>query len=382
MCCPYSQPWRAAPPRSPPTCERHRTQRSRSSKSITPIATARSTLTRSTLYIAYDGKVTGDIQTGHLRFDVNRNWLGHPHVSETDATTVGVLLRALRRLMSEVERDHATGVDDIGRLNRPRCTPRAGQLLACGHQRGVVADARPGDRREVARSRLMRPSSRTSTRSASDSASSTSWVTSRTAGRCRRQRSVSSACIRMRVRASSAPNGSSSSSSAGGGPAPARAPPAAPPRRTASGARPLAWSVSPTSARAACARGRVGQPERHVLAAPAPTAAGGRPGRPPRPPAGPPRDRRVRGRGRRAPAAASVLPDPLRPRSATNSPRPDRQVDAVEHVPPGERAPHPGHGHRGLGESGRHRTSSCGCQRSARRSTSRTSASESSPRVP
>ena len=61
----------------------------------------------------------------------------------------------------------------------------------------------------------MRPSVSTRTRSASRIASSTSWVTSRTAGRWRRYSSRSSWCMRMRVRASRAPNGSSSNSSCG-----------------------------------------------------------------------------------------------------------------------------------------------------------------------
>ena len=57
------------------------------------------------------------------------------------------------------------------------------------------------------------PSSRTITRSARTIASSTSWVTSRTAGRCTSHSLRSSVCMRIRVRASRAPNGSSASSS-------------------------------------------------------------------------------------------------------------------------------------------------------------------------
>ena len=69
--------------------------------------------------------------------------------------------------------------------------------------------------RDAATSRRRRPSSRTRTRSASIRASSTSCVTSRTAGRCRSQSWVTSPCISMRVRASRALNGSSSSSRSG-----------------------------------------------------------------------------------------------------------------------------------------------------------------------
>ena len=67
----------------------------------------------------------------------------------------------------------------------------------------------------TARSRTMRPSSITSTRSARMIASSTSCVTSSTVGRWTRSGRSSSACIRMRVSASSAPKGSSASSSCG-----------------------------------------------------------------------------------------------------------------------------------------------------------------------
>ncbi len=65
------------------------------------------------------------------------------------------------------------------------------------------------------RSRAIRPCDRTTTRSASVIASSTSWVTSSTAGRWTLRRLRSSPCIFSRVRASSAPNGSSARSSSG-----------------------------------------------------------------------------------------------------------------------------------------------------------------------
>jgi hypothetical protein len=61
----------------------------------------------------------------------------------------------------------------------------------------------------------MRPPSTTRVRSASSSASSTSWVTSNAAKPCSARRRLNSACIFSRVSASSAPNGSSSSSRSG-----------------------------------------------------------------------------------------------------------------------------------------------------------------------
>ena len=90
---------------------------------------------------------------------------------------------------------------------------RAGRRRpGCRGLRGAAAS--------LGRSSTIRPPrpavfSSTRTRSASATASSTSWVTSRVAGRCRAQRSSTSACMRSRVSASSAAKGSSSSSRRG-----------------------------------------------------------------------------------------------------------------------------------------------------------------------
>ena len=106
------------------------------------------------------------------------------------------------------------------------------------------------------------PSSRTRTRSASASASSTSWVTSSTPGRCRSHSAVTSRCISMRVRASSALKGSSSSSRSGSRTS-ARASEArcAWPPESCNG-HASAFSSMPTSSRAfracACRRARSG----------------------------------------------------------------------------------------------------------------------------
>ncbi len=106
------------------------------------------------------------------------------------------------------------------------------------------------------------PSVSTRTRSARRIASSTSWVTSSTAGRWRAHSSWRRACMRIRVRASSAPNGSSSSSSSGSRTrARARATRwASPPDSVTGQAR--AWPARSTSSSAARPRSSVARPDR------------------------------------------------------------------------------------------------------------------------
>jgi hypothetical protein len=108
----------------------------------------------------------------------------------------------------------------------------------------------------------MRPSASTRTRSASSTASSTSCVTSSVVGRCARQSSVTSPCMRMRVSASSAANGSSSSSSRGSRTsARASATRCASPPDSVPG-QASRWRCNPTSRSAASARSRASRPAR------------------------------------------------------------------------------------------------------------------------
>ena len=84
--------------------------------------------------------------------------------------------------------------------------------------RSAAKRGSPGERRSprsIWRSDETTPSTSTITRSASTIASSTSWVTRSTDGWCTAQSFLSRMCIRIRVSASSAPNGSSASSSSG-----------------------------------------------------------------------------------------------------------------------------------------------------------------------
>jgi hypothetical protein len=171
-------------------------------------------------------------------------------------------------------------------------------------------------------SAAMRPPSSTRTRSARLIASSTSWVTISTAGAWAPQRFRTRSCILMRVRASSDANGSSRRRSRGSRTsARASAARCASPPESVPGQASIRWD-SPTSAKAASARRRASPPER-------PSATF--------------RQTRFHGRRRGSwnttaradgtatswPSAASrparvrrsvVLPEPLRPRSATNSP--------------------------------------------------------------
>jgi hypothetical protein len=107
----------------------------------------------------------------------------------------------------------------------------------------------------------MRPSSTSTTRSASATASCTSCVTSSAVKPCSRHRRSISWCISMRVSASSAPSGSSSSSSRGCAPAPGPATRAGAGRRTG----------APASRRC----GRPGRPA--PAPRPRPACDGGRP---------------------------------------------------------------------------------------------------------
>lgn len=119
-----------------------------------------------------------------------------------------------------------------------------------------------GRGRSTVRSWAIRPSSITRTRSASSSASSTSWVTRRIAQPCRCHSSATSCCTLPRVSASSAPNGSSNSRSSGSRTR-ARASEtrcAWPPDRVLG--QTVARSSMPTSARALSARARSGRPGR------------------------------------------------------------------------------------------------------------------------
>ena len=99
----------------------------------------------------------------------------------------------------------------------PRGRPPRRARTAAGSAAPRTGD-RPGERRSP-RSMWMSedttPSTSTITRSASTIASSTSWVTRRTDGWCAAHSRLSRMCIRIRVSASSAPNGSSASSSSG-----------------------------------------------------------------------------------------------------------------------------------------------------------------------
>ena len=112
-----------------------------------------------------------------------------------------------------------------------------------GAERGQVGGAavpRPRSlvRRPAARARRARPGDgrpRTATRSATWRASSTSWVTSRTVVGAASWIESRRSCIRIRVRASSAPNGSSSSSTPG--------------RRARARAREARWAMPPEMAR-------------------------------------------------------------------------------------------------------------------------------------
>ncbi len=111
-------------------------------------------------------------------------------------------------------------------------------------------------------SAAIRPSASTSTRSASKTASSTSCVTSSVVGRCARHRSVTSPCMRIRVSASRAANGSSSSSRRGSRTkARARATRCASPPDNVAG-HASRWRCNPTSRSAASARPRASRPLR------------------------------------------------------------------------------------------------------------------------
>ena len=74
---------------------------------------------------------------------------------------------------------------------------------------------RLGRGRSITRSSAAMPSRSTTTRSASATASATSWVMSTVVNPCSRQIRASNSCISERVSASSAPNGSSSSRTPG-----------------------------------------------------------------------------------------------------------------------------------------------------------------------
>ena len=113
-------------------------------------------------------------------------------------------------LFSSLVRGLRFGLGGVGRTPSDwRISARTRAISGCDGRPVGAREARPPTR---ARSGP-RPGRRR--RSASASASSTSWVTSRIAIECRRQSSITSWCISIRVSASSALNGSSSSSSAG-----------------------------------------------------------------------------------------------------------------------------------------------------------------------
>ena len=134
------------------------------------------------------------------------------------------------------------------RSNRERKAPKRSSLRS----RGLGTS--------TSTSSEMSPLVSTTTRSASSNASSTSWVTSRTVGRWRRHSSCTSACILMRVSASSAPNGSSSSSSCGSRTsARASAARCASPPESVLG-QSLSWPASPTSDSASRPRDAAAEP--------------------------------------------------------------------------------------------------------------------------
>ena len=118
----------------------------------------------------------------------------------------------MNRLRFSVTTPPSSRCGGLGRRRRRRRARPAGRCAAA-RTAGSLGDlVAPSSTRTSER---ITPPSRTMTRSASTIASSTSWVTSSTAGWCRSHSWRRSACIRIRVRASSAPNGSSASSSCG-----------------------------------------------------------------------------------------------------------------------------------------------------------------------
>ena len=119
----------------------------------------------------------------------------------------------LRRVTRRPSRRGGAARGDRARRGRPRPRARRGAGRAAGRTPGRPASG--GCRGRCARRGVRRRPSSTMTRSARTMASSTSWVTSSTAGRCTSQSLRSSVCIRIRVSASRAPKGSSASSSSG-----------------------------------------------------------------------------------------------------------------------------------------------------------------------